>query len=180
VCLQHVLCSRLIRPLLARVCVFVCLCVVVCQVLHGGSGASAKGGSGLHVFHAVQHFITAMDSLKLGMKAVDELHPNMSDLMDSVNKVVRTHAQDTHCQSAASPAVVLNTDCAVVPLCVLSLQATLPAEHESKTKVREWLLRLGSMKAHDELSAEQVRQMSFDLENAYNAFHRFVEQNKDK
>ncbi len=112
-------------------------------VLYNGSGGGAAIGSKgaqLNVFHAVQHFITTMDSLKLEMKAVDELHPNVMDLMESINKV-----------------------------------SALPPDHDSKTKVKHWLLILGSMKAHDELTPEQTRQMSFDLEQAYNAFHRFVE-----
>jgi ESCRT-I complex subunit VPS28 len=62
-----------------------------------------------------------MDSLKLEMKAVDELHPNLADLMDSINKVT-----------------------------------ALPPEHDSKVKVKQWLLKLGQMKAHDELTPEQV------------------------
>jgi len=36
----------------------------------------SAGGRDIHIFHAVQHFITAMDSLKLEMKCVDELHPS--------------------------------------------------------------------------------------------------------
>jgi len=113
---------------------------VPATVEHGGVAEKDKGEE-LAVFHAVQHFITTMDSLKLEMRAVDELHPHLSDLMDSINKV-----------------------------------ANLPPEHESKTKVKEWLLRLNKMRAHDELGDEDVRQMSFDLENAYNAFHKFLKE----
>eukprot|EP00456_Euglypha_rotunda_P008006 TRINITY_DN11501_c0_g1_i1.p1 TRINITY_DN11501_c0_g1~~TRINITY_DN11501_c0_g1_i1.p1 ORF type:complete len:179 (-),score=23.20 TRINITY_DN11501_c0_g1_i1:78-614(-) len=95
----------------------------------------------LAVFHAVQHFITMMDSLKLNMRAVDELHPTMSDLMDSINKV-----------------------------------SDLPPDHPSKLKVKQWLVKLNAMRAHDELKEEDVRQMSFDLDQAYNSFHRFVQE----
>lgn len=61
---------------------------VPATTFHGGhqnSGEEKKRE--IHVFHAVQHFITAMDSLKLSMKCVDELHPSFSDLLDSLNKV---------------------------------------------------------------------------------------------
>lgn len=108
-------------------------------LLHGG--ASESKGKELSVFHCVQHFITTMDSLKLEMRAVDELHPSMSDLMDSINKVMR-----------------------------------LPQNHVSREKVQTWLMTLSRMKATDELTDEQVRQMSFDLDAAYNAFHRFVQE----
>jgi hypothetical protein len=39
------------------------------------------------VAETVQNFITAMDSLKLHMVAVDQLQPLLHDLMDSLNKV---------------------------------------------------------------------------------------------
>jgi len=109
------------------------------QILHGQSAPEKKGAE-LTIFHAVQHFITSMDVLKLGITAVDELHPSLTDLMDSINNVV-----------------------------------TLPPDHLSRQKVQQWLLTLSGMRATDELSGEQVRQMSFDLETGYNAFHKFVE-----
>jgi len=115
---------------------------VPATVVHGGSGEEKKE---LAVFHVVQHFITAMDSLKLNMRAVDELHPHISELMESINKV-----------------------------------NGLPPEHEAKIKVRTWLVKFSSMKAHDELSEEDARQMSFDLDGAYNAFHRFIQQGNKK
>jgi ESCRT-I complex subunit VPS28 len=117
---------------------------VPATILHADiAEAHQSKGKELTVFHAVQHFITAMDSLKLGMKAVDELHPNLTDLLDSINKI-----------------------------------HDLPVEHESRKRVREWLMRLGAMRAHEQLSDEEARQMSFDLDTAYNAFHKFVQGNK--
>lgn len=131
---------------------------VPATVLHGGEiSGGGGGGSGGHgggygggggngnkmevaVFHSVQHFITMMDSLKLNMRAVDELHPTLTELVEAISKV-----------------------------------PGLPAEHESKTKTVSWLTILHQMKAHEELNEEQIRQMSFDLDSAYNAFHRFVQ-----
>lgn len=107
------------------------------------SGAGGGGGGNedaLGVFHCVQHFITAMDSLKLEMRAVDELHPHLSDLMESLAKV-----------------------------------GDLPPDHVAKENVGRWLRSLNTMRATDELSDEQVRQMSFDLEQAYNAFHKHLQ-----
>eukprot|EP01083_Nonionella_stella_P067678 179168_1 len=50
----------------------------------------------------------------------------------------------------------------------------LSPEDESRTKVRDWLLKLNSMRAAEELDEDQARQMLFDLEAAYNAFHKFL------
>lgn len=116
---------------------------VPATIYHGGSQSQEEKGAELNVFHAVQHFITLMDSLKLEMKAVDELHPSLSDLMESINKVTN-----------------------------------LPPDHDSKTKVKKWLVQLNTMKASDELSDDEVRQMSMDLEIAYTAFHKFIEGKK--
>jgi len=38
------------------------------------------------VAETVQHFITAMDSIKLNLVSVDALHPLLSDIVDSLNK----------------------------------------------------------------------------------------------
>jgi len=116
---------------------------VPATVYHGSGGDAGEKGQELKIFHAVQAFITTMDTLKLDMKAVDELHPQLTELVESLNKVT-----------------------------------TLPPDHESKAKVKDWLVRLNKMKAHDELSVDDARQMAFDLDNAYNAFHRFVQEKK--
>ncbi|KAI9189922.1 Vacuolar protein-sorting-associated protein 28 [Blastocladiella emersonii ATCC 22665] len=47
------------------------------------------GNSAKSVAETVQHFITLMDSVKLGMVAVDQLHPLLSDLMSSMNNIPR-------------------------------------------------------------------------------------------
>ena len=39
------------------------------------------------IAETVQFFITLMDSLKLNYVAVDQIHPQLSDLMQSLNKV---------------------------------------------------------------------------------------------
>ncbi len=40
-----------------------------------------------YVAECVQYFITLMDSLKLNMYAVDQIHPVLGDLIQSLNKV---------------------------------------------------------------------------------------------
>lgn len=49
---------------------------------YGNNAASAK-----HVAETVQLFITLMDSIKLNLCAVDQLHPLLSDLIQSLNRV---------------------------------------------------------------------------------------------
>jgi hypothetical protein len=42
--------------------------------------------SAKNVAETVQFFITLMDSLKLNVIAVDEIHPQLSDLLQTLNK----------------------------------------------------------------------------------------------
>lgn len=56
----------------------------------------------------------------------------------------------------------------------MSRMSSLPPGFEGKVKVQKWLDVLNAMQASDELSEEQVRQMLFDFESAYNDFNRFV------
>lgn len=53
----------------------------------GSNNESSSGSSAKHVAEAVQLFITLMDSLKLNMRAVDQIHPLLSDLMVALNQV---------------------------------------------------------------------------------------------
>ncbi|KAJ1967953.1 Vacuolar protein-sorting-associated protein 28 [Dimargaris xerosporica] len=110
-------------------------------VEHSTLDSHEPSKSAKYVAESVQNFITLMDSLKLNRHAVDEIHPILSDLMQSLNNV-----------------------------------STLPAGFEGKAKLLEWLIKLNQMRASDELDADQVRQLLFDLENAHNAFYRFLSQ----
>lgn len=56
----------------------------------------------------------------------------------------------------------------------MSRMSSLPSDFEGRLKVLKWLDVLNAMQASDELSEEQVRQMLFDFESAYNDFNRFV------
>ena len=116
---------------------------VPATTLHGGLTAEAGGGASL-VFRAAQSYITVLDALKLGMKAVDQLVPLLSDIMTYVNQM---------------------TD--------------MPAEHEARVAVRQWLVLMNGMRAHEELTMEQARQCEFDLQKAYDAVYRFLEE-RDK
>jgi len=49
---------------------------------------------------------------------------------------------------------------------------SLPSNDLGKSKIINWLKLLNTMKAHDELNEQQIRQLLFELESSYNDFHR--------
>lgn len=51
------------------------------------SPGEGSGGGARAVAETVQHFITAMDSLKLNLVAVDQICPILSDLISSMSKI---------------------------------------------------------------------------------------------
>eukprot|EP00250_Pteridium_aquilinum_P008531 c18020_g1_i1 orf=198-833(+) len=59
---------------------------VPATVEHKGA-SSSESGSAVAVAECVQHYITSMDSLKLNMVAVDQVHPLLQDLLLSLNRV---------------------------------------------------------------------------------------------
>ncbi|TYG48548.1 hypothetical protein ES288_D10G024300v1 [Gossypium darwinii] len=60
---------------------------VPATVEHRAAAATSATNSAAIVAECVQNFITAMDSLKLNMVAVDQVHPLLSDLSASLNKL---------------------------------------------------------------------------------------------
>mmetsp|Transcript_14629 Transcript_14629/g.20201 ORF Transcript_14629/g.20201 Transcript_14629/m.20201 type:complete len:220 (+) Transcript_14629:248-907(+) len=52
----------------------------------------------------------------------------------------------------------------------------LAPDFEGKVKTKEWLARLNSMRASDELTEDQTRQLLFDLESSYNAVVRVLKE----
>jgi ESCRT-I complex subunit VPS28 len=54
------------------------------------SGNSGGTGVAVTVAETVQHFITTMDAVKLEQRAVDELQPLLSDLMESLTRLPET------------------------------------------------------------------------------------------
>lgn len=85
----------------------------------------------------VSLFITVMDKLRLDMKAVDEVEPEVRELMETMSRM-----------------------------------GSLPAEYDGKEKINNWLKTMSAMRAADELSEEQIRQLLYDLDSAYNSFMR--------
>ncbi|KAL4795715.1 VPS28 protein-domain-containing protein [Aspergillus venezuelensis] len=98
-----------------------------------GSTGAAGGASGSLILAATENFITFLDALKLNMVSKDALHPLLSEVIQSVNKV---------------------TD----------------ADFENRGKIIQWLITLNQMRATEELGEEQARELSFDIESAYQGF----------
>ncbi|TQS32857.1 hypothetical protein Golomagni_06815 [Golovinomyces magnicellulatus] len=95
----------------------------------------AQNASGVLILEATQEFITFLDAVKLGLLSKDQLHPLLSDVIQSVNRV---------------------TD----------------ADFENRGKIVQWLITLNQMKATDELSEQQARELELDIQQAYQGFRR--------
>ncbi|CCU78005.1 vacuolar protein sorting-associated protein Vps28 [Blumeria hordei DH14] len=96
---------------------------------------STKGSNvnGALILEATQDFITFLDALKLGLLAKDQLHPLLSDVIQSINKV---------------------TD----------------RDFEGRGKIVQWLIALNQMKATEEVSESQARELELDMNTAYQGF----------
>ncbi|KAG8163595.1 hypothetical protein KVR01_006892 [Diaporthe batatas] len=101
----------------------------------GAAPAPAATGntSGALILEATQDFITFLDALRLGLLAKDQLHPLLTDVIQSVNKV---------------------TD----------------RDFENRGKIVNWLITLNQMKASEELSEAQARELELDINSAYQGF----------
>lgn len=103
------------------------------QASSAGAAGAAGGASGSLILAATENFITFLDALKLNMVSKDALHPLLSEVIQSVNKV---------------------TD----------------GEFENRGKIIQWLIALNQMRATEELSEDQARELAFDIEQAYQGF----------
>ncbi len=97
------------------------------------AATSSNGTNGTLILEATQDFITFLDALKLGLLAKDQLHPLLSELIQSVNKV---------------------TD----------------RDFDSRGKIVQWLIALNQMRATEELSEDQARELELDMNSAYQGF----------
>ncbi|QSZ29546.1 hypothetical protein DSL72_004061 [Monilinia vaccinii-corymbosi] len=100
---------------------------------HNASTSNNNGTNGTLILEATQDFITFLDALKLGLLAKDQLHPLLSDVIQSVNKV---------------------TD----------------RDFEGRGKIVQWLIALNQMKATEEVSEDQARELELDMNSAYQGF----------
>ncbi|KAJ3436200.1 vacuolar protein sorting-associated protein 28 [Anaeramoeba flamelloides] len=112
-------------------------------VTHGLGITESNQNSSVFIFETASYFITAMDSVKLNMIAVDQIQPILTDLMNSINKI-----------------------------------ENLPQNYQGSKRLMKWLSTLNLMKASDELTEEQSRQLLFELETAYNELMSTLQQKK--
>jgi ESCRT-I complex subunit VPS28 len=97
--------------------------------------SASNNTSGVLILEATQEFITFLDAVKLGLLSKDQLHPLLSDVIQSVNRV---------------------TD----------------QDFENRGKIVQWLITLNQMRATDELSEQQARELELDIQQAYQGFRR--------
>jgi ESCRT-I complex subunit VPS28 len=102
-------------------------------------GSADDTNHAVSVAETVQIFITTMDAVKLDQRAVDELQPLLSDLLDTLSRVPDTSE-----------------------------------DFEPRKKVSKWLVKLNSMRAVDEISDDDSRQLYHDLDSAYTEFTRYL------
>ncbi|EIW75331.1 vacuolar protein sorting-associated protein 28 [Coniophora puteana RWD-64-598 SS2] len=99
---------------------------------------SSEGGpeTGKWIAETTQNFITFMDALKLRMRAKDQLHPILQELVTGYARFKGSK------------------------------------DWEGRGKMVSWLISLNSMKASEEITEEQSRQLLFDVDHAYAEFFR--------
>ena len=86
---------------------------------------------------ATENFITFLDALRLSMTSKDALHPLLTEVIQSVNKVTE-------------------------------------ADFDGRGKIIHWLITLNGMRATQDLTEDQVREISFDIEGAYQGFKSVI------
>lgn len=96
-------------------------------------GPSTPGASVVSTILATENFIMFLDALKLGISSKDQLHPLLSEVIQSANKVTE-------------------------------------ADFEGRANIIKWLIKLNNMKAHEEVSEFDKRELEFEMEGAYRGF----------
>jgi ESCRT-I complex subunit VPS28 len=97
--------------------------------------AATHNASGVLILEATQEFITFLDAVRLGLLSKDQLHPLLTDVIQSVNKV---------------------TD----------------KDFDNRGKIVQWLITLNQMKAAENLSEQQARELEMDIQQAYQGFRQ--------
>lgn len=97
------------------------------------SASGAGAASSRLIVDATENFITFLDALKLNLSSKETLHPLLSDVIQSANKVA-------------------------------------DRDFDHRGKIIQWLITLNQMRTTEELSEEQIRELTFDMEQAYAGF----------
>ncbi|CCM02633.1 uncharacterized protein FIBRA_04737 [Fibroporia radiculosa] len=111
--------------------------------------------TGKWVAETTQSFITFMDALKLRMRAKDQLHPILQEL-------VTGYARFKGSKDWEGRSKMVSWWVATTPL--YPVHVTEP--------IYTRLITLNGMKASEEITEEQSRQLLFDIEHAYAEFFR--------
>ncbi|KAG6872970.1 hypothetical protein C0995_004509 [Termitomyces sp. Mi166 len=99
--------------------------------------------TGKWVAETTQNFITFMDALKLRLRAKDQLHPILQELVTGYARFKGSK------------------------------------DWEGRSRMISWLITLNGMKASEEITEEQSRQLLFDVDHAYAEFFRSLSGGKD-
>ncbi|GLB34497.1 putative component of the ESCRT-I complex (endosomal sorting complex required for transport I), a regulator of vesicular trafficking process [Lyophyllum shimeji] len=99
--------------------------------------------TGKWVAETTQSFITFMDALKLRLRAKDQLHPILQDLVTGYARFKGSK------------------------------------DWEGRSRMVGWLITLNGMKASEEITEEQSRQLLFDVDHAYAEFFRSLSGGKE-
>uniref|UniRef100_A0A1D5RK02 Vacuolar protein sorting-associated protein 28 homolog n=1 Tax=Macaca mulatta TaxID=9544 RepID=A0A1D5RK02_MACMU len=139
-----------------------------------------KGNLNRCIADVVSLFITVMDKLRLEIRAMDEIQPDLRELMETMHRMSHLPPDFEGRQTVSQWWVSLPARQSPrgAPETLPARQSprgapeALPTPHAPCCTPR--LQTLSGMSASDELDDSQVRQMLFDLESAYNAFNRFL------
>ncbi|EGO22545.1 hypothetical protein SERLADRAFT_357315 [Serpula lacrymans var. lacrymans S7.9] len=99
--------------------------------------------TGKWIAETTQNFITFMDALKLRLRAKDQLHPILQELVTGYARFKGSK------------------------------------DWEGRSRMVGWLITLNGMKASEEITEEQSRQLLFDVDHAYAEFFRSLSGGKD-
>ena len=99
------------------------------------SSAPASNPNGTLILEATEAFITFFDAIRLGLLSKHQLHPLLSEVIQSVNRVA-------------------------------------DKDFENRGKIVQWLITLNQMKASEEISEEQTKELEMDIQQAYQGFRR--------
>jgi ESCRT-I complex subunit VPS28 len=129
------------------------------------------------VAEVVEHFITTMDAVRLEQRAVDELQPCVHSLFVNVDKSECDYC--VHILIRPFLPYALHYSLLSDLMNVLAQVPDTPSDFEPKQKVETWLCKLNAMRAVDEITAEDSRQLFHDLDSAYSCFTRYLKSSRE-
>ncbi|KAK7040782.1 Vacuolar protein-sorting-associated protein 28 [Paramarasmius palmivorus] len=112
----------------------------------GDSGIMSGSDTAKWVAETTESFITLMDALKLNLRAKDQLHPLLQNVVTGYARFNRGNGTN--------------------------VAGVGTGEGEARSRLVGWLITLNGMAASETISEEQSRQLSFDVEHAYSEFFR--------